>query len=160
MQNKVHWAITGQTAAEIIRARADRRQSNRGLTNWRGAKPRKDYVAIAKNYLSEPELAALNNLVEQYLVFAEGQAMRRIPMRMGDWVAKLDGFLRLNQRDILTHAGRVTHEEAIGHAPEEYDAFHRGRLAETAALPDDFDEAVRALPAAKPAGTKKRRRAP
>ena len=156
VQNKVHWAITGQTAAEIIAARADRKQPNMGLTSWRGAKPRKEDVVIAKNYLSEPELAALNNLVEQYLVFAEGQAMRRIPMRMGDWVAKLDGFLRLNERDILTHAGRLTHEGAVGHATQEYDAFHRERLAGKATQPDDFDQAVRALPAAKPARKKKR----
>lgn len=156
VQNKVHWAITGQTAAEIVHARADRDQPNMGLTNWRGAKPRKEDAVIAKNYLSEPELAALNNLVEQYLVFAEGQAMRRIPMRMGDWVAKLDGFLRLNDREILTHAGRMTHEAAVGHATQEYDAFRRERLAERAAQPDDFDKAVRALPAAKPARRKKR----
>ncbi|MBK8639614.1 MAG: virulence RhuM family protein [Chromatiaceae bacterium] len=80
-----------------------------------------------------------------------------IPMRMGDWVAKLDGFLRLNEREILTHGGRIAHEEAVGHATQEYDAFHRERLAEKAARPDDFDEAVRALPAAKPARKKKRR---
>jgi hypothetical protein len=157
VQNKVHWAITGQTAAEIIRARAEHSQPNMGLTNWRGAKPRKEDTVIAKNYLSEPELAALNNLVEQYLVFAEGQAMRRIPMRMADWMAKLDGFLRLNERDILTHAGRISHEEAIGHAALEYDAFHRERLAEKAAQPDDFDQTMRALPKAKPPGKKKRK---
>ena len=156
VQNKVHWAITGQTAAEIIHERADRRQPNMGLTSWRGAKPRKQDAVIAKNYLSEPELAALNNLVEQYLVFAEGQAMRRIPMRMGNWVAKLDGFLQLNERDILTHAGRISHEAAVGHATLEYDAFHRERLADKAAQPDDFDKAVRELPAAKPARKKKR----
>jgi len=156
VQNKVHWAITGQTAAEIIAARADRKQPNMWLTNWRGAKPRKEDAVIAKNYLGEPELAALNNLVEQYLVFADGQAMRRMPMRMGDWVTKLDGFLRLNERDILTHAGRLTHEEAVGHATQQYDAFHREGLAEKAAQPDDFDKAVRALPAAKPARKKKR----
>ena len=75
--------------------------------------------------------------------------MRRIPMRMDDWVIKLDGFLRLNERDILTHAGRSTHEEAVGHATREYDEFHRERLAARAAQPDDFDKAVRALPAAK-----------
>ena len=155
VQNKVHWAITGQTAAEIIAARADRKQPNMGLTNWRGAKPRKDDAVIAKHYLTAPELAALNNLVEQYLVFAEGQAMRRIPMRMGDWVTKLDGFLRLNERDILTHAGRIAHEEAVGHATQEYDAFHRERLAGKAAQPDDFDKAIRALPATKPARKKK-----
>lgn len=83
-----------------------------GMTNWRGAKPRKDEVAIAKNYLDESELAALNNLVEQYLVFAEGQAMRRIPMRMRDWIAKLNGFLTLNDRAILENAGKVSHELA------------------------------------------------
>ena len=156
VQNKVHWAITGQTAAEIIRVRADRRLPNMGLTNWRGAKPRKEDALIAKNYLSEPELAALNNLVEQYLVFAEGQAMRRIPMRMDDWVAKLDGFLRLNERDILTHAGRSTHDDAVGHATQEYDAFHSERLAAQATQPDDFDKAVRALPAAKSTQRKKK----
>jgi hypothetical protein len=80
VQNKVHWAITGQTAAEIIHSRVDAVKPNLGLTNWRGAVIRKQDVAIAKNYLSEPELEALNNLVEQYLIFAQGQAMRRVPM--------------------------------------------------------------------------------
>jgi hypothetical protein len=155
VQNKVHWAITGQTAAEIIHSRADHEQPNMGLTTWRGAKPRKADVTIAKNYLSEPELAALNNLVEQYLIFAEGQAMRRIPMRMANWVAKLDGFLSLNERDILTHAGRISHEAATRHADEEYDAFHRQRLAAQAAEPDDFDRAVHSLPAPKPSRRKK-----
>jgi hypothetical protein len=107
VQNKVHWAITGQTAAEIVHERVDAAKPNLGLTNWRGAMIRKDDVAIAKNYLTEPELAALNNLVEQYLVFAEGQAMRRVPMHMGDWIKKLDGFLSLNERNILTHAGHL-----------------------------------------------------
>jgi hypothetical protein len=102
VQNKMHWAITGQTAAEIIHARADATKPNMGLTNWRGAKVRKEDVTIAKNYLNEPELAALNNLVEQYLIFAEGQAMRRVPMHMRDWIAKLHGFLTINDRNILT----------------------------------------------------------
>ena len=119
----MHWAITGQTAAEIIHARADAAKPNMGLTNWRGAKVRKEDVAIAKNYLNEPELAALNNLVEQYLVFAEGQAMRRIPMHMTDWITKLDAFLTLNDRDILTHAGRISHEMAQGTAEVEYDKY-------------------------------------
>ncbi|MEH6354043.1 virulence RhuM family protein [Pseudomonas sp. 3JA] len=86
VQNKVHWAITGQTAAELIHNRADSGKPHMGLTNWRGAKVRKQDVANAKNYLSAEELSALNNLVEQYLVFAEGQAMRRIPMSMAEWV--------------------------------------------------------------------------
>ena len=93
VQNKMHWAIVGQTAAEIIHSRADSEKPNMGLTNYRGAKVRKQDVTIAKNYLEEEELAALNNLVEQYLIFAQGQAMRRIPMYMQDWIKKLDGFL-------------------------------------------------------------------
>ena len=112
VQNKVHWAITGQTAAEIVHDRVDAAKANLGLTNWRGAVIRKHDVAIAKNYLTEPELAALNNLVEQYLIFAEGQAMRRVAMHMADWIKKLDAFLTLNERDILTHAGRISHEIA------------------------------------------------
>jgi hypothetical protein len=91
VQNKMHWAITGQTAAEIIHDRADSKKPHMGLTNWRGAKVRKQDVTIAKNYLNEQELSALNNLVEQYLVFAEGQAMRRVPMHMKDWIASLSG---------------------------------------------------------------------
>jgi hypothetical protein len=129
VQNKVHWAITGQTAAEIIHQRADSQQPNMGLTNWRGAKVRKQDITTAKNYLTEEELSALNNLVEQYLVFAEGQAMRRIPMNMTDWVKKLDGFLSLNDRDILTHAGKISHLVAKQHAEQQYEAFHQQRLA-------------------------------
>jgi len=88
VQNKMHWAISGKTAAEIIHERADADRPNMGLTTWRGATIRKSDVGIAKNYLGEDELAGLNNLVEQYLVFAEGQAMRRIPMHMVDWQAR------------------------------------------------------------------------
>jgi hypothetical protein len=92
VQNKMHWAITGQTAAEIIHSRADVDKPNMGLTNYRGSKVRKQDVAIAKNYLNEDELAALNNLVEQYLIFAQGQAMRRVPMYMKDWIKKAEMF--------------------------------------------------------------------
>lgn len=136
VQNKMHWAITGQTAAEIVHSRADAAKPNMGLTSFRGSKVRKDDVAIAKNYLSEPELAALNNLVEQYLVFAEGQAMRRIPMHMRDWHAKLDGFLVINVREILKHAGKVSHELAMEHAESVYNAFHGDRIqSDPGALP-------------------------
>jgi len=134
VQNKVHWAITGNTAAEIIHNRADNNQANMGLSNWRGVKVRKQDVVNAKNYLNEDELQALNNLVEQYLVFAEGQAMRRIPMSMADWVTKLDGFLSLNDRDILNHAGKVSHEMAKQLAEQEYDKFHQQRLQNGVAL--------------------------
>ena len=121
VQNKLHWAMTGKTAAELISERVNSKKPNMGMTNWRGAKPRKDEAAIAKNYLNEPELAALNNLVEQYLVFAEGQAMRRAPMRMKDWVVKLNGFLTLNERRILDNAGKISHEFAKELAGKESD---------------------------------------
>lgn len=127
VQNKVHWAITGQTAAELIHHRADSSKPHMGLTNWRGAKVRKQDVANAKNYLTADELSALNNLVEQYLVFAEGQAMRRIPMSMTDWVKKLDGFLTLNDRDILDNAGKISHDMAKQHAETHYELFHQQR---------------------------------
>ena len=150
VQNKLHWAITGQTAAEIIVSRADSSKPQMGLTNWRGSKVRKEDVKIAKNYLAEDELAALNNLVEQYLVFATGQAMRRIPMRMADWISKLDSFMTINDREILTHAGWISHEFALTHAGHHYDDFHRQRLTEDAAQPDDFDRAIKNLPQPKP----------
>lgn len=155
VQNKMHWAITGQTAAEIVHSRANSDKPNMGLTNWRGAKVRKEDVAIAKNYLNESELAALNNLVEQYLVFAEGQAMRRVAMRMSDWITKLDGFLTLNERGILAHAGKVSHELAVSHAEQQYDAFHQQRLTEHAGQPDDFEKRIAELPEAGPRRKKK-----
>ena len=139
VQNKLHWAITGNTAAEIIHQRADSDKPNMGLTNWRGTKPRKHDVTIAKNYLDEAELSALSNLVEQYLVFAEGQAIRRIPMAMQQWIAKLDGFLTLNDRDILSNADRISHEMALQHASNEYDRFHYQRLLDVAIEADERD---------------------
>jgi hypothetical protein len=146
VQNKLHWAITGQTAAEIIHSRADSRKPNMGLTNWRGTKVRKEDVVIAKNYLGEPELAALNNLVEQYLIFAEGQAMRRVPMHMKDWIAKLHGFLTINDRDILTHAGKISHLIAKELAEAEYDKFNRQRIQQADAAGGEFEKAIKQLP--------------
>jgi len=99
-----------------------------GLTNWRSTKVRKDDVTIAKNYLNEQELLSLNNLVEQYLIFAEGQAMRRTPMYMQDWIKKLDGFLKLNDRNILNNAGQISQQMAKEFAEREYDKFHKQRL--------------------------------
>jgi hypothetical protein len=147
VQNKMHWAITGQTAAEIIHQRADHRKPDMGLTSWRGAKTRKQDVIISKNYLNKEELLALNNLVEQYLVFAEGQAMRRIAMHMTDWIAKLDGFLRLNDRNILEHAGKISHQMAKDLAEKEYDRFHQDRLQLEAnhADEEDFEQLVRQI---------------
>jgi len=139
VQNKLHWAITGQTAAEIIHQRADSNKPQMGLTNWRSTKVRKQDVTIAKNYLNEKELHALNNLIEQYLIFAEGQAMRRIPMSMQDWIKKLDGFLTLNDRDILNHAGKISHKMAKELAENEYDKFHHNRLQLEAQQADKKD---------------------
>lgn len=113
-----------------------------GLTSWRGDKVRKQDVGIAKNYLNEQELITLNNLVEQYLIFAEGQAMRRIPMTMQKWAEKLNGFLQLNERDILTHAGKISHESAIEKAEKEYDKFSLRRIKEKDETDSDFDQAV------------------
>ena len=141
----MHWAIAGKTAAEIITDRADSAKPNMGLTNWRGAKVRKQDVVIAKNYLHEKELLALNNLVEQYLIFAEGQAMRRIPMYMKNWIKKLDGFLSLNERDILTHAGEISHELAVEYAEKQYDQYYQKRIKAQDDLKSDFDKTVKLI---------------
>lgn len=154
VQNKMHWAITGMTAAEIVHERVDSDKPHMGLTSWRGAKVRKQDVTIAKNYLTERELLALNNLVEQYLIFAEGQAMRRIPMHMADWIKKLDAFLSVNEREILTHAGRISHEMAKDLAEAEYDKLNRKRIREKDLLDSDFDKTVKQLTGGK-GGTKK-----
>jgi len=143
VQNKVHYAIHGQTAAEVIVSRADSRMPNMGLTNWEGARIRKSDVSIAKNYLNEEELRALNNLVEQYLVFAESQAERRIAMAMSAWITKLEGFLTLNDREILQNAGKVSAELARTHAEREFVEFH---AIEDRELESDFDRAVKQLP--------------
>lgn len=145
VQNKMHWAITGHTAAEIIHERADANKPNMGLTNWRGEKVRKDDVATAKNYLDAEELAALNNLVEQYLIFAEGQAMRRIPMHMTDWLKKLNAFLTVNDREILDHAGKISHELAVEHAEAQYEEFHRRRIVGKDRELSDFDRVVKRI---------------
>jgi len=143
VQNKVHFAIHGQTAAEVILSRADRTLPNMGLTNWEGARIRKSDVAIAKNYLNENEHRALNNLVEQYLIFAQSQAERRVPMTMQDWITKLEGFLALNDREVLKNAGKVSADLAKEHAEEEFVAFRREK---DRTLESDFDQAIKNLP--------------
>jgi hypothetical protein len=148
VQNKVHHAVHGQTAAELVAARADSNQPNMGLTNWQGARIRKPDVSVAKNYLSEDELRALNNLAEQYLIFAEGQAQRRAAMTMQDWVTKLEGFLTLNDREILQGAGTVSAQLAKGQAEHEFDKF---RVLDDQRFESDFDQMVKQLPI-KPVG--------
>jgi hypothetical protein len=147
VQNKMHWAITGMTAAEIVHDRADANKPNMGLSNWRGEKVRKGDVAIAKNYLNSEELSALNNLVEQYLVFAEGQAMRRVKMYMSGWVEKLNGFLSLNDRDILENAGQISHDMAKKLAEAEYDTFSKKRIEFADKQDNDFDKTVKMIEA-------------
>ena len=143
VQNKVHYAIHGQTAAEVIVSRADSASPNMGLTNWEGARIRKSDVAIAKNYLNADELRALNNLVEQYLIFAESQAERRVAMTMRDWITKLEGLLSLNDREILRNAGNVSTELARNHAERAFVAF---RAVEDRRFESDFDRAVKKFP--------------
>ncbi len=143
VQNKMHYAIHSQTAAEVIVSRADSERPNMGLTNWEGARIRKSDVAIAKNYLNADELRSLNNLVEQYLIFAESQAERRIAMSMSDWITKVEGFLSLNDREILRNAGSISAELARAHAER---AFTEFRTAEDRRLESDFDRAIKQLP--------------
>lgn len=145
VQNKLHWAITSRTAAEIIAERADAGKPNMGLTTWKGAKVRRADVTVAKNYLKEDEIRQLSRIVTMYLDYAEEQAERRRPLYMRDWRAKLDAFLAFNERDILNDAGRVSAEVAQRLALDEYDRFERRRLEEEASAPDELEEAARRL---------------
>ena len=145
VQNKMHWAAHGQTAAEVIHARVDAAKPQAGMTNWVGAKPSKAEAVIAKNYLSPEELNVLNRIVVAYLELAEVQALNRKPMYMRDWIAKLDDFLRLSGRDILKHAGRISHEQATQKAELEFEKFHRAQLAEPSQVEKDFEAAVKGL---------------
>jgi len=145
VQNKMHWAAHGHTAAEIIDERANATRPNMGLTTWRGDKPRMADVSIAKNYLNEQELDTLNRIVTMYLEFAELQALNRKPMTMRDWIAKLDEFLRISDREILTHAGMVSHEQALSKAREEYEEFHREHLNDPSPVEEHFLEATKKM---------------
>lgn len=120
VQNKMHWAAHGQTAAEVIFTRIDARKSNMGLTNFKGNKPTKQEIEIAKNYLNEEELNVLNRMVTAYLELAELQALNRKPMYMKDWIERLDDFLKMTGNDILQHAGTISHEQALKKANAEY----------------------------------------
>jgi len=128
VQNKLHFAITGQTAAEIIATRAKSDKSNMGLTSWRkghGGKIMPSDVAIAKNYLDKPELDHLNRIVTMYLDYAELQAVRNKPMYMKDWIEKLNAFLKFSEYEILTNAGPISHEVALALANKEYEIFKK-----------------------------------
>lgn len=150
VQNKFHWAVHAHTAAELIVQRADAGQSNMGLTNWPGELIKREDVTVAKNYLTANELDQLNRIVNQYLEFAELQAMNRKPMHMAEWQVKLHGFLTLNDREILQHKGTVSHEQAEKHAMEQYRLYQKMIADNTV---DELDKAIKKLP--KPGNKKK-----
>jgi hypothetical protein len=155
VQNKLHWAITGHTAAEIIANRADASQPNMGLTTWKGAKVRKGDVTVAKNYLGETEIKQLNRIITMYLDYAEMQAERKQPVYMKEWKEKLDAFLRFNEQEILNDKGTVSMEIAQALALEEYEKFSGRRIAEESAGPDtEFELAVKQVGEKSRAGKK------
>lgn len=142
VQNKLHWAITGQTAAEIIHQRVGSEKQNMGLTTWKNAPKgeiRKTDVSIAKNYLNEKELDGLNRIVTMYLDYAEMQAQKGVVMYMKDWVEKLDAFLQFNEKEILQDSGKISHEVAVALAESEYE---KCRVIQDRMLESDFDREV------------------
>jgi len=145
VQNKLHFAISGQIAAEIIYQRADSKKSHMGLTNWKNSPKgpiRKTDVNIAKNYLDEKELNLLNRIVTMYLDYAEMQAQNGIVMYMKDWVGKLDAFLKFNEKDILQDSGKISHEVAVALAESEYEKY---QVIQDRILDTDFDREVKRL---------------
>lgn len=147
VQNKLHFAISGQTAAEIIHSRVSSKKTNLGLTTWKNAPRgsiRKTDVIIAKNYLNEKELDGLNRIVAMYLDYAEMQAKKGVSMRMKDWIQKLNAFLKFNERDILSDSGTVSHDIALSLAEKEYETF---RKMQDAKYVSDFDTAIQRIEA-------------
>ena len=153
VQNKLHWAITGQTAAELIASRVDSSKENMGLSTWKNAPKgsiRKTDVGIAKNYLNEKELDGLNRIVSMYLDYAENQALKGVVMYMKDWITKLDAFLQFNEEEVLNHQGIVSHEVALALAESEFEKY---RIVHDKLLESDFDKAIKKL--SPPGKTKK-----
>ena len=145
VQNKLHWAVTGKTAAELITQRADAEKPSMGLTTWKNApkgKILKSDVGVAKNYLIEREIKELERIVSMYLDYAENQAARQIPMKMADWVAKLDAFLQFNEYEVLANAGKVSSEVAKRLAEEQYDKF---RVRQDREFESDFEAEVKRI---------------
>jgi hypothetical protein len=158
IKNKMHWAAHGQTAAEIIYGRADSNKPNMGLTNWLGDGVGKSETVVAKNYLTEEELDILNRIVTAYLEFAELQAMNRNPMYVHDWSVRLDDFLKLTGRDVLMHAGKISHEKALQKAHKEYEKYRRAKLTEPTAVEKHFlnaEEKIKKLESARKQKDKK-----
>lgn len=150
VQNKLHWAVTGKTAAELIAERADAGKPSMGLTTWKNApkgKILKSDVSIAKNYLIEREIKELERIVSMYLDYAESRAARQIPMKMADWVAKLDAFLQFNEYEVLANAGKVSAEVAKRLAEEQYDRF---RVRQDHEFESDFEAEVKRIESKRP----------
>lgn len=146
VQNKMHWATHGHTAAEVIHRRADATKPFMGLTTTRpGGIIRKDDVLVAKNYLTENELHALNRVVSAYLEFAELQALNRRPMAMRDWIVKLDEFLSLSGRELLDHAGKISSESAKAKAEQEYDRYRAIVDAQPRRVDREFEQAAKQI---------------
>ena len=142
VQNKLHFAVTGNTAGELIVARADSQKENMGLTSWEGLPDGKIMLSdtkVAKNYLSKEELDSLGRLVNSFLDIAEDFAHRRVPMTMQDWATRLDGFLRLTGREVLQNAGTVSREDALLHAESEFEKY---RIVQDKLYKSDFDKLV------------------
>jgi hypothetical protein len=142
VQNKMNYSSHGKTAAEIIYERADGNKPNMGLTSWTGLKPKKTDITAAKNYLTEEELDTLNRIVNMYLEFAELQAIKRKPMYMSDWISKLDEFMKISEREILTHAGKVSHEIAMLKANKEFEKFTERTSDELSQVEKHFIESI------------------
>lgn len=162
IQNKMHWAAHGQTAAEVIFNRANATQPHMGMTNWLGSSIYKSEAEIAKNYLNAEELDLLNRIVTLYLDFAELQAVQHKAMTMSDWIGKLDDFLKLSGRDVLTHAGKISHDAALQKAHAEYEKFRLMQLDAPTEVEKHFIEAEKELKqiesARKPASAKEKKR--
>jgi hypothetical protein len=149
VQNKLEWAITGKTAAELVHSRADAAKPNMGLQTWENApsgKILKRDVGIAKNYLEEPEIKALDRVVAMYLDYAENQAARNIAMKMADWIQKLDAFLQFNEYDVLQNAGKISRAVADQLAYQEFEKF---RVLQDRGFESDFDKSVKKITAKK-----------
>jgi hypothetical protein len=138
VQNKMHWAAHGNTAAEVIYQRINAGKPNLGLTSFKGCKPSQPETEIAKNYLNENELNVLNRIVTAYLELAELQALNRKPMYMSDWIDRLNDFLKMTGREILSHSGKITHQQAIEKAKEEYEKYKQRNINELSKVESDF----------------------
>jgi len=146
VQNKMHWATHGHTAAEVIAERADAEKPYMGLQTTRpGGIVRKDDAAVAKNYLTEDELQVLNRIVNLYIEYAELQAMERRPMTMGNWIAKLDEFLKISGRELLDHAGKISAEQARAKAEREYGKYRAALDAAPRIVDADFEKVAKEL---------------